>query len=333
MRHISQAEALEYSGMPMTLPQIFLSPDYAPRGSLSQNRALSDLTWLRVGGPCDVLFQPADSDDLQQFLAALDPSVNVFPIGVGSNLIVRDGGLRAVVIRMGRGFNHITIEGNTVTAGVAALDAHVARRAAQAGLDLTFLRTIPGAIGGAVRMNAGCYGTYVADHLVSVRAVTRSGDLVSLTADELKLRYRQSDLAAGWVLTEATFRAEAGDPVTLESRMQEQVARRDASQPTRERSAGSTFRNPAGFSSTGKADDVHDLKAWKVIDDAGMRGATLGGAQMSEIHSNFLVNTGGASAKDLESLGEEVRKKVYQNSGITLEWEIMRVGEPSADNE
>jgi UDP-N-acetylmuramate dehydrogenase len=319
--------------MPMTLPQIFRSPDFSPRGSLSRNRALSDLTWLRVGGPCDALFQPVDSDDLQQFLAALDPAVKVFPIGVGSNLIVRDGGLRAVVIRMGRGFNHINIEGNTVTAGVAALDAHVARRAAQAGLDLTFLRTIPGAIGGAVRMNAGCYGTYVADHLVSVRAVNRAGDLVSLSASELNLRYRQSDLPPGWVLIEATFQAGAGDAAALESRMQDQIAKRDASQPTRERSAGSTFRNPAGFSSTGKADDVHDLKAWKVIDNAGMRGATLGGAQMSEMHSNFLVNTGGASAKDLESLGEEVRKKVYQNSGITLEWEIMRVGEPAADNE
>ncbi len=317
----------------MTMPQIFLSPDFSPRGSLSRNRALSDLTWLRVGGPCDALFQPADVADLQQFLAALDPAVKVFPIGVGSNLIVRDGGIRAAVIRMGRGFNHITIDGTTVTAGVAALDAHVARRAAQAGLDLTFLRTIPGAIGGAVRMNAGCYGTYVADHLVSVRAVNRAGDLISLSAEELNLRYRQSDLPAGWVLIEATFQAEAGDATALESRMQEQIAKRDASQPTRERSAGSTFRNPAGFSSTGKADDVHDLKAWKVIDDAGMRGATLGGAQMSEMHSNFMVNTGGASAKDLESLGEEVRKKVYQNSGITLEWEIMRVGEPAADNE
>lgn len=298
-----------------------------PRGRLTPQRPLSELTWLRVGGPADWLFQPADVDDLSGFLAAVPDEIPVFPMGVGSNLIVRDGGLRAVVVRLGRGFNEIRIEGEHVVAGAATLDAHVAIKAADSGRDLTFLRTIPGSIGGAVRMNAGCYGSYVADVLEEVRVVTRRGELVSLSASDLRLGYRSSHLPDGWVLVAAVFRAPGGDPEALQARMAEQIARRDASQPTKERSAGSTFRNPAGFSSTGRADDVHDLKAWKLIDDAGLRGARRGGAQMSEKHSNFLINVGDATAADLEGLGEDVRKKVYDSSGITLEWEIMRVGE------
>ncbi len=302
-----------------------------PRGKLTENRPLADLTWLRVGGPADWFFQPADVEDLAAFLRELSEDIAVFPMGVGSNLIVRDGGLRAVVIRLGRGFNEVKIEGNRVTAGVAMLDAHVARKAGQAGLDLTFLRTIPGAIGGAVRMNAGCYGTYVADVFVQAKAVTRSGDIVTLTSEDLNFQYRQTDLPEGWIITEATFEAPSGDPEMLAKRMEEQLAKRDATQPTKDRTAGSTFRNPAGFSSTGQVDDVHDLKAWKLIDEAGMRGARVGGAQMSEKHSNFMINTGDATAADLENLGEEVRKRVFQNSGIELVWEIKRVGEPTAE--
>ncbi|MGB3408017.1 MAG: UDP-N-acetylmuramate dehydrogenase, partial [Jannaschia sp.] len=268
-------------------------------------------------------------EDLAGFLAALDPAVAVFPMGVGSNLIVRDGGVRAVVVRLGRGFNGIAAEDGLVHAGAAALDAHVARRAAEAGLDLTFLRTIPGSIGGAVAMNAGCYGSYVADHLMEVEAVTRAGAAVTIPAAALTLGYRSSDLPEGCVVTRATFRAEAGDPAALEARMAAQLAKRDETQPTKDRSAGSTFRNPAGFSSTGRADDTHALKAWKVIDDAGMRGAVRGGAIMSPKHSNFLVNRGGATAADLEGLGEEVRKRVHEASGISLVWEIRRVGEPA----
>ena len=307
----------------MTLP--------TPRGTLTPNRPLADLTWLRVGGPADWLFQPADEEDLAAFLAGLPADIAVFPMGVGSNLIVRDGGIRAVVIRLGRGFNGITVEGDRVIAGAAALDAHVARKAAEAGRDLTFLRTIPGSIGGAVRMNAGCYGHYVADFLEEVRIVTRQGRVETLPLSALHLRYRQSDLPDGAVVVAATFRAPAGDPAELAARMEDQLAKRDASQPTKDRSAGSTFRNPLGRSSTGKADDTHELKAWKVIDDAGMRGARLGGAQMSQMHSNFLINAGGATAADLENLGEEVRKKVFQSSGIRLEWEIMRIGEHPQD--
>lgn len=294
----------------------------------TENRPLSDLTWLRVGGPAERFAQPASLSELCELLAETPPGTPVFPMGVGSNLIVRDGGIRGLVIRLGRGFNQLEINGNLVTAGAAMLDAHVARKAAEAGLDLTFLRTIPGAIGGAVRMNAGCYGTYVADHFVSAQAVSRDGRVVTLTPEDLAFRYRETSLPAGWVITSATFQAPEGDPAALEAKMADQLARRDATQPTKDRTAGSTFRNPAGFSSTGRADDSHELKAWKLIDDAGLRGATLGAAQMSPKHPNFLVNTGGATAADLEALGELVRKKVFETSGVTLEWEIMRVGEP-----
>lgn len=296
------------------------------RGTLTPDRPLADLTWLRVGGPAKALFQPADRDDLAAFLRELDASVDVFPMGVGSNLIVRDGGLDAVVIRLGRGFNHITFDGPRVTAGPAALDAHVARKAADQGLDLTFLRTIPGAIGGAICMNAGCYGSYMVDVFVELTAIDRRGETVTLTKDDLNFAYRSCDLPEGLVIVETVLEAPLGDPEALHTRMAEQLAKRDATQPTKDRTAGSTFRNPAGFSSTGRADDTHELKAWKVIDEAGLRGHRLGGAQMSEKHPNFLINTGGATAAELEDLGELVRKKVLKHSGIELQWEVVRVG-------
>lgn len=304
-----------------------------PRGRLTPDRPLGDLTWLRVGGPAEYLFQPADEDDLASFLHDLDATVPVFPMGVGSNLIVRDGGIRGVVIRLGRGFNGIVTDGTRVTAGAAALDAQVARRAAEAGIDLTFLRTIPGAIGGAVRMNAGCYGSYVADHLVEAQVITRAGERITLSAEDLNFKYRQTDLAPGTVIVSATFEGARDDPGELNQRMDDQLAKRDETQPTRDRTAGSTFRNPAGFSSTGRADDTHDLKAWKLIQDAGMKGVPHGGAVMNGKHANFLTNLGGATARELEDLGELVREKVFQNSGILLEWEIMRVGEPAPEND
>jgi UDP-N-acetylmuramate dehydrogenase len=288
---------------------------------------MADLTWLRVGGPAEWLFQPADEDDLAGFLAALPGEVAVFPVGVGSNLIVRDGGIRGVVVRLGRGFNGIRVEGDRVIAGAGALDAHVARRAAEAGVDLGFLRTIPGAIGGAVRMNAGCYGRYLADVFVSARAVTRAGEVVELGAEELAFAYRSTALAPDTIVTEAVLTGSRDAPEAIVARMEEQLAKRDATQPTKDRTAGSTFRNPAGFSSTGLPDDSHALKAWKLIEDAGMKGTTLGGAQMSPKHANFLVNAAGASAADLENLGELVRKKVFDSTGMCLEWEIMRVGD------
>lgn len=300
------------------------------RGRLTEGRALADLTWLRVGGPAEWLFQPADLDDLRAFLGALEPAVPVFPLGLGSNLIVREGGIGGVVVRLGRFFASVRIEGARVIAGAAALDAHVARQAAAAGADLAFLRTIPGAIGGAVRMNAGCYGSYVADVLAEAVVVTRGGDVRRLPRAALGFGYRHSALPPDWIVVEAVFDAPAGEPAEIGERMAAQVARRDATQPVEQRSAGSTFRNPAGYSSTGRADDPHDLKAWAVIDRAGLRGARRGGAQMSEKHPNFLINAGGATAADLEGLGEEVRERVWQTQGIRLEWEIMRVGKPLA---
>ena len=301
------------------------------RGTLSFDHDMSGLSWLRVGGPADVLFQPADLDDLRAFLRDLDPSIPVFPIGVCSNLIIRDGGIDGVVIRFGRGFNGIEMLGdNRVRAGVGALDAHVARKAAQAGTDLAFLRTIPGAVGGAAKMNAGCYGVSTADVFVEAQAVTRQGEIVTLSKDDIGFAYRSTTIPDDMILTSVLLQGTVGEPAAIEAKMEDALAKREATQPTKERSCGSTFRNPAGFSSTGQADDVHDLKAWKVIDDAGLRGASIGGAQMSEMHSNFMINKGGASAADLENLGEMVRKRVFENSGLTLEWEIMRVGKPNA---
>lgn len=304
-----------------------------PRGTLIPDRPLNSLTWLRVGGPADWLFQPADADDLAEFLAALDPAIPVFPMGVGSNLIVRDGGIRGVVVRLGRAFNAVSVEDGVITAGAAALDAQVARRAAEAGLDLTFLRTIPGSIGGAVRMNAGCYGSYVSDHLIEIQVVTRQGEQITMPAAELGFGYRHSDIPADWIITQAVFSATPGDPDALHVKMADQLARRDESQPTGERSAGSTFRNPAGFSSTGQADDTHDLKAWSLIDRAGLRGHSWGGAQMSEKHPNFLLNTGAATAAELEALGELVRRRVMEDSGHDLQWEVIRIGDPLSDGE
>ena len=295
------------------------------RGTLTPNRMLSEITWLRVGGPAEVFFQPADAADLASFLRALPADVPVFAMGVGSNLIVRDGGVKGVVVRLGRGFNAVTVDGTRVTAGAASLDSQVARKAAEAGVDLTFLRTIPGSIGGAVAMNAGCYGSYMADVFRSARIMRRTGEIETIT--DAGFSYRASNLPADAIVLDVTLEGVAGKPKVLAAQMAAQLAKRDETQPTKDRTAGSTFRNPSGFSSTGQADDVHDLKAWKVIDDAGMRGARYGGAVMNQMHSNFLTNAGGATAADLEDLGEEVRKKVYENSGITLEWEIMRIGQ------
>ena len=299
----------------------------APRGRLTADRPLADLTWMRVGGPADWLFQPADAEDLSAFLRDLPSSVPVFPMGVGSNLIVRDGGVPGVVIRLSpRAFGAVGIDGERVTCGAAALDSRVAIAAAEAGLDLTFLRTIPGTVGGAVRMNAGCYGTYVADRLVSAEAVLRDGTPATLSPEDLAFGYRFAAVPEGAVILSAIFEAPRGEPAALAQRMEEQLAARDASQPTRDRTAGSTFRNPAGFSSTGRADDTHELKAWSLIDRAGLRGATLGGAQMNPKHPNFLTNTGGATAAELEALGEKVRDEVEAATGHRLEWEVIRVG-------
>ncbi|MBC6442434.1 MAG: UDP-N-acetylmuramate dehydrogenase [Rhodobacteraceae bacterium] len=300
------------------------------RGRLTAGMPMSRIGWLQVGGPAEVLFQPAAADDLADFLKSLDPGVHVMPVGVGSNLIIRDGGLDGVVIRLSRGFNATGAQpGSQVRAGAAALDAHVATRAAEAGIDLAFLRTIPGTIGGAARMNAGCYGTCMADVFVEADAITRDGTCITLARADMGFAYRTSMIPEGAVITSVLLQGTPGDPKVIKQRMKELLARRAATQPVTARTCGSAFRNPAGCSSAGQARDVHDFKAWKVIDDAGMRGARCGGAQISRLHSNFLVNRGDATAADLENLGERVRKRVFDNSGITLEWEIMRAGKPA----
>ena len=297
------------------------------RGTVIKNKDLSQVTWLRVGGPADLFFMPADIEDLIKFLKMLPNKFDIFPIGVGSNLIIRDGGIRGAVIRLGSGFKNISFENNKIVVGASALDAHVASKAADNGLDLTFLRTIPGSIGGAIKMNAGCYGSYVEDFFVSAKVINRSGELFELSSKDMKFSYRQCNLPQDCIILEATFEANYGNPEAFHLKMKNQLVKRDETQPTKERTAGSTFRNPSGFSSTGEIDDLDDFKAWKLIDDAGMRGATCGGAKISEKHSNFLINTGTATANDLESLGEQVRKSVFQKSKVKLQWEVIRIGE------
>jgi len=290
-------------------------------------RALADLTWFRVGGPAEVLFQPIDAEDLAAFLAAIAPDIPVTPVGVGSNLLIRDGGVPGVVVRLGRGFSAIAVEGSQVTAGAAALDARVARAAAAAGIaGLEFLRGVPGTIGGALAMNAGCYGTEVKDVLVEAHGVTRSGGHITIAAAGMGFSYRHAAAAEGLIFTGAVLAGQGDTPAAVTARMEALLARREAAQPIRERTGGSTFRNPAGFSSTGCGDDSQALKAWKLIDEAGCRGLTIGGARVSRKHCNFLINTGTATATDLEQLGESVRARVKSHSGIDLCWEIRRIG-------
>ena len=298
------------------------------RGKLTDNQMLSDLTWLRVGGPAEYFFQPSDLEDLKYFLSNVPDNISLFPIGVGSNLLVRDGGIKGVVIRLGKGFNSVEVSNGLVVAGAAALDSFVARRAADNGYDLTFLRTIPGSIGGALKMNAGCYGKYISDYFVSAKAVNRSGEVVKLEKTDVLFSYRNTDLSADLVVVSVTFAPPSGEVEALYEKMRIQKEKRDSEQPTKEITAGSTFRNPCGFSSSGHINEDHEFKAWKVIEDAGLRGVQMGAAKMHEKHPNFLTNTGGATASELEEFGELVRKRVFKNSGIDLKWEIIRVGDP-----
>ncbi|MEM7669237.1 MAG: UDP-N-acetylmuramate dehydrogenase [Pseudomonadota bacterium] len=298
------------------------------RGRIEKARPLAPMTWLRVGGPAEILFLPADPADLAAFLAVVPNDLAVTPLGVCSNLIIRDGGLPGVAVRLGRGFASFEVlPGSRVRAGASLLDAQVAKRAAEAGIaGLEFLRTIPGAIGGAVRMNAGCYGAYMADVVEEVSLIDRAGQLVTLKGHEAGFAYRSSALPAGAIVVEAVLKGVDGDPADIEARMADALSRRAQSQPVTHRSCGSTFRNPAGYSSTGAADDPMDLKAWSLIERAGCRGLRLGGAQISEKHANFLINAGNATAADLEGLGEIVRTRVKSTSGCDLIWEIQRLG-------
>jgi UDP-N-acetylmuramate dehydrogenase len=297
-----------------SMPSLFASLPPV-RGRLQEQFVLGPTTWFRVGGPAEILFRPADQADLAEFLAGLAPDVPITLIGAASNLIIRDGGIAGVVIRLARGFGDIAIDGSGIIAGAACLDATVAEHAAEAGLaGLEFLCGIPGAIGGAVAMNAGAYGGDIASSLDWAEIVTRQGELRRLYVSDIGFSYRQSGLPAESVVVRGRFHARPGNKAAIAARMGEIRASRESTQPTRARTGGSTFRNPPG------------AKAWELIDAAGCRGLTRGAAQMSELHCNFMLNTGGATAADLEGLGEEVRRRVYEASGITLHWEIKRLG-------
>ncbi len=288
------------------------------RGRLTPDAPIGPLTWFRVGGPAEVLFRPADSVDLAEFLAALPRDVPVATIGVGSNLLVRDGGIGGVVVRLGRGFAAINATPEVVEAGAGALDLNVALTAAEAGVaGLEFLSGIPGTIGGGFRTNAGAYGSEFKDVLISADIIDRGGVRRTIPADRMGLSYRHSEVDADWIFVLARFRGRPGEPAAIARHIEDIRAAREASQPIRARTGGSTFANPPGH------------QAWRLIDEAGCRGLTRGGAMISEKHTNFLINTGNATAADLEGLGEEVRRIVYDQRGIMLEWEIRRIGEPA----
>jgi UDP-N-acetylmuramate dehydrogenase len=292
----------------------------AVRGRLTPDAPIGPMTWFHVGGPAEVLFRPADPEDLAAFLAALPEDVPVTVIGVASNLLVRDGGIPGVTIRLGRGFVDIAAEGETMSAGAGALDLNVALTAAEAGVaGLEFLSGVPGTIGGGLRMNAGAYGGEIKDVLIEAEAVGRDGATHRVPASALGFSYRHSDAPADWIFTRARLQGRRDEPAAIARRMDEIRASREASQPIRARTGGSTFTNPPG------------RKAWELVDGAGCRGLVRGGAMVSEKHTNFLINTGNATAADVEGLGEEVRRRVQAQFGIVLEWEIRRIGRPQED--
>ena len=288
----------------------------AVRGRLTQDAPLAPLVWFKAGGAAEWLFEPADIDDLCAFLADLDPATPVMGLGLGSNLIVRDGGVPGVVVRLGKTFARVErLDATTLRCGGGASGILVSSSARDAGIaGIEFLRSIPGAVGGFVRMNGGAYGREVKDVLVDCEIVLRSGARRTLTRDELGYAYRHSELPEGAIVVSATFRGHPGEPAAIGAEMDRIAAEREASQPLRSRTGGSTFKNPPGH------------KAWALIDAAGCRGLTIGAAQVSEKHTNFLLNLGGATSADIEALGEEVRRRVLAQSGVTLEWEIQRIG-------
>jgi UDP-N-acetylmuramate dehydrogenase len=288
------------------------------RGTYTYGAALKDLVWFRAGGAAEILFRPADTTDLATFLAARPADMRISVIGVGSNLLVRDGGIPGVTVRLSAAFGKIESQGTRVRAGAAALDAQVARVAADAGITgLEFLRGVPGTIGGALKMNAGCYGREIKDIFIEALALDSRGNAITLTPADMGFVYRKSQVRDELIFTEALFEGTLDKPDAIRARMEELNANREASQPIRSKTGGSTFKNPPGH------------KAWQLIDDAGCRGLRLGDAQVSEKHTNFLINLGEAKAADIEALGEEVRKRVKAKSGIELEWEIKRVGLPA----
>jgi UDP-N-acetylmuramate dehydrogenase len=296
------------------------------RGKLLPNEALAPFTWFRVGGAADALFLPKDEQDLAEFLSKVDPLIPVTVLGAASNVIVRDGGVPGVVIRLGPAFGKVAADGLRVTAGAAALDARVSVAAANAGIaGLEFFSGVPGTIGGALRMNAGCYGSETKDVLVEAVALDRSGRRVVLKNADFHFSYRHTEAAGDLIFIEALFEGKQDDPAAILERIEALKARRETTQPIREKTGGSTFANPD------PPGTPNQRSSWKLVDEAGMRGARRGGAQVSELHCNFLINTGDATAADIEGLGEDVRAVVKAKSGVELRWEIKRIGRPAHD--
>lgn len=290
------------------------------RGKYLAQAELAPLTWFRVGGAAETIFLPEDTEDLARFLKQVPADVPVTTLGVGSNLLVREGGIPGVVIRLGKAFSSVSVEGDVVEAGAGILDTAVARAAQKAGLGgLEFFRGIPGTIGGALRMNAGSYGSETKDILISCIAYSPDGERHEIAADDMGFSYRHCEVAEDWIFTSAKFRGVTDNPEKILARMAQITDSREASQPVRSRTGGSTFKNPDPRVSKGR-------KAWQLIDDAGCRGLKVGGAMVSEKHCNFLINEGEATAQDLEALGEEVRRRVQETSGVELAWEIRRIG-------
>ena len=291
------------------------------RGRLEKDADLSKMSWFRTGGPADLVFRPEDEEDLIAFLESLDPSVPLLVLGVGSNLLIRDGGIRGAVIRLGKNFSTIEVDGNNLTAGAITPDRNVALAAQRAGIGgLEFLTGIPGSIGGAIRMNAGAYGREIADVLVTARAVDRQGRRQEVTVEDLDMSYRHCEAPDDWIFTSALLGGEPEDGSIIRERMDEIDRSRAEAQPLKTRTGGSTFKNPPG------------ARAWELVDKAGCRGLAIGDAVVSEKHCNFLINRGAATAADLEALGEEVRRRVFETSGVELVWEIRRLGEPARED-
>ena len=297
------------------------------KGKIEKDAPLSKMSWLNVGGPADLLFRPFDKIDLQKFLKNIDKSLPIFVLGACSNLIIRDGGIEGICIKLGKNFRDIYIsEDGVVSVGAASLSSQVAIKSARFGIDLTFLRTIPGTIGGAVSMNAGCYGKYVQDVFISGEFVSRDGELITLNNKELEFLYRRSNIPRGWIMTAANFKADIKDSGVLDLEMGKMVENRNRTQPRGVLSCGSAFRNPSGAASSGCLSESNERKAWKMIDEAGFRGYRLGSAEVSSKHSNFLINTGNASSAQFEELGDRIIQAVFEQSGVWLEWEIKFVG-------
>ena len=293
--------------------------------SINYSFPLSKISWLKVGGPVDIFFRPRNLDELSRFLSVTPVEVKIMPIGACSNLLVRDGGLSGVAVKLGRNFSEIEFENNQVKLGAGNLSSKVAITLSELGYDLSFLRTIPGTIGGAIAMNAGCYGNYIGDFVERIEGVNRSGKFVQVGREDLKFKYRSSCLPKNFIITSAILRPIKEKKSVIEEKMTKMLSKREKTQPTKTATCGSTFKNPDGRSSHLLEKSI-ELKAWSLIDKAGLRGKKLGKAMVSDKHPNFLINLGGATAQEIESLGEYVRKTVFEKYKISLDWEVIRVG-------